>query len=372
MGAGLSVEAESAGVKPPRHRFAVLDGMRALAALMVVSDHVQSETLKALLPHRAMAVDFFFVLSGFVVIHAYGQRLAGPNPIGVFKFMRLRLVRFWPMLLAAFALAILSVSLREPGEHSAAQWFVSIALGLMFLPTPQDFSLHSWTPFPLVGPAYSMFFELFANLMLAVSIARLGPRLLGLIIAIGALGIAAIGLRHGSITVGWHYGDFLGGFVRVVFSFFVGVALYRFWRSHKVPALPVWAAFVILFVLHAMPALGVWFGPYQIVVALVVFPLLVLFSAGAEVKGLAERLCLRFGALSYGFYLLHEPLNELIEWVFNNLSIAPVSLDVALFVLVVTSALLLTMLVERFYETPFRRWLGAHVRAGSRPAAPTG
>jgi len=373
MGPSVSAEAETAGAKPPRHRFAVLDGLRALAALMVVSDHVQTETLKALLPHRALAVDFFFVLSGFVVMHAYGQRLTGPDRIGAFGFMRLRLARFWPMLLAAFVLAILATYLREPTEHSLTQWLVSIAFGLMFLPTPQQCSLHSWTPFPLVGPAYSMFFELFANLVLAVSVARLGPRLLTFIIAVGAIGLAAIGWRHGSITVGWHFGDFPGGFARVLFSFFAGVALYRFWRSRTLPALPAWAAFLILLALHAFPALGDWFGPYQIVVALIVFPLLVLFAAGASVKGVAERLCLRLGALSYGFYLLHEPFNALIEWVLNNLGIAPARLDVAMFVLVVASALVLTILVERYYEAPFRRWLGARLRgAVAKPVAPVG
>lgn len=345
--------------------------MRALAALIVVTDHVQTEALKELLPHRALAVDFFFVLSGFVVMHAYGQRLVGSKATSALEFMRLRLVRFWPMLLAAFALAILATYLREPGEHGVTQWLVSIALGLMFLPTPQEFSLHSWTPFPLVGPAYSMFFELFANLTLAVLISRLGPRLLIFIIAVSALGVAAIGIRHGEITVGWHFGNFLGGFVRVLFSFFAGVALYRFWRSYKVPALPAWLAFVMLFVLHALPAQGDWFGPYQVFVALVVFPVLVLFAAGASVKGITEHLCMRLGALSYGFYLLHAPLNGLIEWMLTNLGIAPAQLDIAMFVLVVASALALTVLVERYYETPFRRWLGARLKGGAaKPVAP--
>jgi peptidoglycan/LPS O-acetylase OafA/YrhL len=159
----VSAEAETTGSKP-RHRFAVLDGLRALAALMVVADHVNSPTVQALTPHRGMAVDFFFVLSGFVVLHAYGERLAGPRRIGVLHFMRIRLVRFWPMLLAAFVLAAFVAFMREPSGYSLAQWAASLGFGLAFLPTPPGLSLEHWTPFSLVGPAYSMFFELFANL----------------------------------------------------------------------------------------------------------------------------------------------------------------------------------------------------------------
>ncbi|MES1203967.1 MAG: OpgC domain-containing protein, partial [Pseudomonadota bacterium] len=57
-------------------RYAVLDGMRAAAALVVITDHVPSDLLMGLLPGRYLAVDFFFALSGFILAHVYGPRLA--------------------------------------------------------------------------------------------------------------------------------------------------------------------------------------------------------------------------------------------------------------------------------------------------------
>src|ERR1700754_3601627 len=82
-------------------RFLVLDGLRGVAAFAVILDHVASTTLRSWFPGRYLAVDFFFVLSGFVLAHAYGARLgqqglakpgqaASLNPLG---FLRIRLIR---------------------------------------------------------------------------------------------------------------------------------------------------------------------------------------------------------------------------------------------------------------------------------------
>jgi peptidoglycan/LPS O-acetylase OafA/YrhL len=351
----VTIAAKTEGAQ--RHRFAVLDGLRALAALMVVADHVASPTMQALTPHRGMAVDFFFVLSGFVVLHAYEQRLAGPERIGVLAFMRIRLIRFWPMLLAAFVVAIAAILLREPTGYSAAQWIGSIGLGLAFLPTPPGLAIYDWTPFPIVGPSYSMFFELVANLTLALIITRLTKARLAWIIAISALLLAVATMHYDTTGMGWRYWGFWGGFPRVMFSFFVGVALYQIWRARRLPSMPAWLAFVLLAAALCAPVTGAWFAPYQLFAGFVVFPLIVLFAAGSKVTGAAERACLRLGALSYGFYLLHAPLIALVEVALAELGIEPSTLDVALYVGVVAAALALTALLERYYETPFRRWL---------------
>ena len=341
----------------PRRRFAVLDGLRALAALAVVADHVASPTMQALTPHRAMAVDFFFVLSGFVVLHAYEARLTGPNSIGALGFIRVRLVRFWPMLLAAVALGALVLALLGADHGGLKRWLGSLTLNLSFLPTPPSLSLLSWSPFPLDGPSYSMFFELTANLALAFIISRLTALRLGLIIAISGAVLAWLSIKYELTTAGWNYENFWAGFPRVMFSFFVGVALYRIWRTGRVPAMPAWAAFLLLLAAFCVPASGRWFAPYEVFAGFIVFPLIVLFAAGAEAHGAAERIMLRLGALSYGFYLLQAPLNELLNAVVRKLGMDPAALDLGMYVFVVGSALVLTAIVERWYEIPFRKLL---------------
>lgn len=343
----------------PRQRFAVLDGLRALAALAVVADHVVTPTIRALTTQRALAVDFFFVLSGFVVMHAYGARIARLGGMHPLDFMRVRFIRFWPMLAAAMALAIAIAFLRDPAAYSALQWGASAALGLAFLPTPQQLSLHPWTPYPLVGPSYSMFFELFANAVFAflLGIRRGSGAMLAVLVAASAAAFAWVIFNYGGAGAGWRYEDFLGGFPRVMFSFFAGVLIYRIWATRPVPAMPAWAAFAALLAALCMPATGVWEAPYQVFATMIAFPLIVLFGAGAAVHGAWERIMLRLGALSYGFYLLHAPLYEFMAAAAGKLGFAPERLDVLMYAAVVGVALTLTVLLERRYEAPFRRWL---------------
>ena len=76
----------------------VLDGMRGVAALAVVALHLKDSLGISAPPASYLAVDLFFMLSGFVLAQAYGARLAGPlSPWG---FIRLRLIRLYPLYLA--------------------------------------------------------------------------------------------------------------------------------------------------------------------------------------------------------------------------------------------------------------------------------
>ena len=65
----------SGGLAMRGHQFATLDYLRGVAAFAVCILHFRGELGANLLPHACLAVDFFFVLSGFVLAHAYEQRL---------------------------------------------------------------------------------------------------------------------------------------------------------------------------------------------------------------------------------------------------------------------------------------------------------
>jgi peptidoglycan/LPS O-acetylase OafA/YrhL len=351
----------------PQSRFVVLDGLRGLAAIVVVVDHVPSETLTTLLPHRALAVDFFFVLSGFVLAHAYGSQLCakGPARLGTLGFLAIRLARLWPMLIAALGIVTcfsLVQYVQLHLERPVYTLFGSLVFGLAFLPTPIPLALYP-APFPLIGPEHTMFFELVANLAFAV-VARHLTRsvLVGWLFVDGAI-LVWVGLHYGTLDLGWQWFGFGGAFARVIYSFFAGIAVYRLWSvSRPAPALPTWVAFVMLLLIFSAPARGSLFAPFEVLAALFLFPALVFLAAGSRAEGRTKGVFLYVGALSYGFYLLHGAVVAFaLRAILNRFQIDPLRLDAGLVLLVVLGTGLLSGLLHQYYERPFRRWLAARM-----------
>ena len=83
-------------------RYAILDGLRGVAALMVVAFHLFETYIPVLhtqvINHGYLAVDFFFILSGFVIGYAYDDRWAKGMTVG--NFFKRRLIRLQPMVIA--------------------------------------------------------------------------------------------------------------------------------------------------------------------------------------------------------------------------------------------------------------------------------
>jgi peptidoglycan/LPS O-acetylase OafA/YrhL len=88
------------GVTDGRHQFVLLDGLRGVAALAVVVTHALYFFPPT--PMAYLAVDFFFMLSGFVLAHAYGERLRQGMTAG--RFMAIRLIRLYPLYALGSAL----------------------------------------------------------------------------------------------------------------------------------------------------------------------------------------------------------------------------------------------------------------------------
>jgi len=124
------------------HRFVALDSLRGLAALLVVLHHINGAGYLLSLPlfrYGSLAVDFFFVLSGFVIAANYGERLTQGFSIG--RFMALRLGRVYPLHLVVLAIFV-SLELLQwrlgthltpreafAGKHSLAQLGAEAAAG---------------------------------------------------------------------------------------------------------------------------------------------------------------------------------------------------------------------------------------------------
>jgi peptidoglycan/LPS O-acetylase OafA/YrhL len=282
------------------NRLIGLDGLRGIAALSVVLFHAIMAQTGSSQGNAYLAVDFFFLLSGYVMARTYEARLGcGLSPSG---FLRVRLRRLWPTMALGglFGLAPLYGSAGETGPTG----FAAIAMAnLLLIPI-----FTGRLAFPLNPPSWSIFSELFANLAHAIVLRRLPARWLLAICAAMVPMLAAIGAGYG-LDVGSHSSTFVFGFARVSFSYTLGIALWRMWQDQPKLSVSSTFAFIAMPVLFVgtMPIEGTsWLTDLLFIVCLA--PMIL--AGGLAFKG-DSRLARVGGAISFPLYAVHGPI---IEW----------------------------------------------------------
>ena len=133
-----------------RQHFHVLDALRGVAAIAVVTRHLPDQTLARLLPSSYLAVDLFFALSGFVLAHAYLGHLKAGMTFGQFAVRRI--IRLYPLYLLGWLIgAAVALYYVLQGEQSAWKWMASVATAAVLLPTPPGMGVNA-APFPSTAP----------------------------------------------------------------------------------------------------------------------------------------------------------------------------------------------------------------------------
>jgi len=304
---------EATGMKPGEampKTFVVLNGLRGVAAMAVAVMHLSYYTVPLHPAMVAPAVDFFFVLSGFVIAHAYGDRLAGG--LGAGRFMLARLIRLYPLYLLGLLMGAAAMAAYQWLPES--RFWSQFVFALLMLPGPMAFDRTNADLYPFNFPSWSLFFELLANLFYALIAPRLSDRVLGFVIVIGFLSLVASGLATGTLDNGTVRPTFLGGLARVTFGFFAGVALHRRFRLRpsRLALPPV--------VLVALLLLPLCFAPdhpagwvYELVVVTIYLPGIVWLGAGASARGPSLRCCVVLGSLSYPLYVIHAPVWTMVR-----------------------------------------------------------
>jgi peptidoglycan/LPS O-acetylase OafA/YrhL len=350
-----------------RHRYAFLDGIRGMAAILILIRH--TGTFWHFAFYRSyLAVDLFFVLSGFVIAYAYDEKLrTGAFSVG--HFVKVRLIRLYPVYLMSLLLcAYVSLSAlsngNAPAGVSRGDLLTVIALSALYLPSrlPGMSDL-----FPINSIYWSLFFELVVNVAYARARSALSARVLVAIAVFFGLVLAALCLEYGKLDEGftWTLTSFIAGLSRASFGIFLGLLLFRIrsaflqrWGSLCSP----WVASFIICLMLVTPKLGRVDGLIDWLAVVVIFPAMVLFASkpsATRLAGLLEVL----GSASYPIYVFHRPIGELIT---HNIGPfvsrhAPFSGLVLLVLLVAFSVLL-----ERYIDIPVRRWLSAHLAPTSR------
>jgi peptidoglycan/LPS O-acetylase OafA/YrhL len=211
-----------------RHRFHVLDGMRGLAAILVMLYHYyyNSESrgtwASALLGNAYLAVDFFFILSGYVICHSYGEKLlGGMSPV---DYLTRRIARLFPMMAFGLLLglpALYCFTVSGQTNYLPRDIVIATIANLFFIP----FLGVKGSLFPTDGPLWSIFFELVASVAF-IGLIRTKRRAL-VIICAASLGLLLITAFIAGFHVGWGTENFFGGFPRVFYGFTCGMLLYQ-------------------------------------------------------------------------------------------------------------------------------------------------
>jgi len=345
---------------------ATLDGLRGVAALSVACMHMSTDTPLGAFPRRSyLSVDFFFVLSGYVVAKAYESRLLGGLSFG--GFARIRIIRLYPLIL----LCALVEFFVQIGPHlKASPPFLQVDSGflLAFLscalvfPYPYMGGKGNLMLFPIDPPIWSLMFEILANFVYAASVRILTTTILSILVSIGAVALWITAIKYNGVEAGFWTGTIWGGWARVGFSFFCGVLIFRTMSAERIQKLPRVPASVLIGALvltfSIKPAVGGWL--FDVAAVLVIYPALVVLSLTETISEGLRRWALIGGALSYPVYILHKPIEERLwptisEWpIFRNFQGAMILVPFTLELAVILGG---SYAVLRLYDAPVRRWL---------------
>lgn len=355
---------------PTKPHYQVLDGLRGVAAVIVVWFHLcephASSHLTQWINHGYLAVDFFFLLSGYVIGYAYDDRW---NKLTFGSFMRRRFERLQPLVILGMTLGAIGFYFTDstiwPLIHTVPVWklLVVMLIGYTMLPVPLSMDIRGWQEMhPLNSVGWSLFFEYIANILYAAGIRKFSNKALGVLVALAAAALVyfAVTNANGDVTGGWTLTieQVTVGMTRMMYPFFAGLLLSRLGMKIRISHAFLWCTLLLVVILF-MPRIGgaeqLWLnGLYEAFCIIVLFPLIVLMGAGAHDNSRAMKL---LGDISYPLYMTHYTLVYFyVAWVSDHAGITmaqswPYALGVF------CTALLLAYASLKLFDEPVRTWL---------------
>lgn len=373
--------ANFADTKP---HYELLDGLRGVAAILVLFYHIfegfsfaeisneAGDGIITTLNHGHIAVDFFFILSGFVISYAYDDRWKKMN---TWQFFKRRLIRLHPMLIigaiiGAVTFAIASFEKWDGTTSPIGLVMVALLFSMLMIPAVPGVPYEvrgNGEMFPLNGPGWSLFFEYIGNILYALFIRRLSTKLLATLAAI--LGVLHAWFFIGNISeydmvgVGWTIDEvnFWGGLVRMLFPFTIGMLLARTFKPCKIKG-AFWICSIMLIAIFSTP----YIAPendislnslYEVVCIAIIFPFIVWLGACGSCEGHTTKINKWLGDISFPLYIVHYPIMYLFyAWLIEN-EYYTLQDCIGMALLVVVSSITLAFLCLKLYDEPVRKWL---------------
>lgn len=381
-------------------RYEILDGLRGVAAFIVVIFHLfetySPGPMYQIINHGYLAVDFFFVLSGFVIGYAYDDRW---GRMSVWDFFKRRLIRLQPMVIFGSVVGALVFFFGDSPmfeQIMRTPWWmvlVSLALACIMLPVPPSMDIRGWQEMnALNGANWSLTWEYFANILYAAVVRRLTVPALILVVAVSAyftiditMNIDTFALLEGrsyarhTLIGGWSLTpeQLYIGFSRLCYPFFCGLLMFRLGKRISLRGGFWWCSATITLIL-VLPCFGVpdslWLdGIYNMLAVLIVFPLLVITGAGSKMTDRRTvAACRWLGAISYPLYITHYP------WIYVHMAWAAAHPDAprATHIFVSVAVFVITLSIAyaamKLYDQPVREWLSRKLLRRRQDVSPMG
>lgn len=370
-----------------RPRFEILDGLRGVAAMIVVAFHLfetySSGPDEQILNHGYLAVDFFFVLSGFVIGYAYDDRW---GRMTTWDFFKRRLIRLQPMVILGTLIGAFWFYFgAAPGFELVMEtpWWkllLIMALGCIMFPTPPSMDIRGWKEInSLNGAQWSLLWEYIANILYALFVRRFNIVLLGVTVFLSAFLTVDVAMDIDTFRLlevrSYARYTMIGGFglspdqiyiglARLLYPFFGGVLLYRVGKCRinlkrggmTLCSLAVAATLVMP---HVGGADHEWLnGLYCALIILFVYPAIVAAGAGSELKGTKTTAPCRFlGMISYPLYITHYPMIYVqMDWAARHAD-APLGTHIWVAVSIFIASIAVAYASVKVYDIPVREWL---------------
>ncbi|WP_291529591.1 acyltransferase family protein [Bacteroides sp. UBA939] len=368
----LKTQVPSAAFVDTKPHYIILDGLRGIAAITVVWFHIfeayATSHLDQKINHGYLAVDFFFILSGFVIGYAYDDRW---KTMTMKDFIKRRIIRLHPMVVMGAVIGAImfyfqGCSVWDVSKVTVLALFIATFINAMLIPaTPGTEVRGLGEMYPLNGPSWSLLFEYIGNILYVLFIRKFSTRALTVLVIVAGCGLATFSIfgPYGDICAGYSLTgtEFTCGSFRILYSFSAGLLLSRIFKPAHIKG-SFWKCSILVILLLAVPRIGgsehLWMnGLYDTLCFALFFPLIVYWGASGRITDkYTNRICKFLGDISYPLYMVHYPFIYLYyAWVKNEELTFGESVYGAL--AVVIGSILLAYICLKLYDEPVRKYL---------------
>jgi peptidoglycan/LPS O-acetylase OafA/YrhL len=349
----------SCGGMTQRYELKALTGARGIAAWLVVLFHLRFMMqgvggATGPLSYGYLAVDFFFVLSGFVIWLTYGERLREGGLAAIPEFLKRRVARVWPLHLFMLACAVpFALALAMSGRPDWQQYPpAELPLHFLLLQNWGFTDRLTWNV-----PAWSISCELAAYLVFPFLVMAIDWRKLPTLALLGAAAVFAaliwaVFAATGATVLGQNIMTI--GVPRCLGEFALGTIMCALWlRWRDAPVLPALASAATGIALLTAHIAGLLPQTAAIPLAFAALVLALALTSGMRGNLLESAPIHYLGEISYATYLGHW----LLWMAFKLVFIQGHSMSWPLFILFVAMVLASSAFLYHFVERPAQRWL---------------